>query len=133
MSAEALLVRLPIALVLLGSLAALPAAAQRTTDLTTGIRSVSRSPETHSVALHSRAGQGGPSAAPYVVVGALVGAAIAGFWEVRTVSRNGNDFAGTAGLLWIPPAAGTVLGAFGGWLVFKIVQLRAPLPDERCS
>ena len=127
MSTEALLVRLPIALVLLGSLAALPAAAQRTTDLTTGIRSVSRSPETHSVALHSRAGQGGPSAAPYVVVGALVGAAIAGFWEVRTVSRNGNDFAGTAGLLWIPPAAGTVLGAFGGWLVFKIVHT-SPAP-----
>lgn len=117
-------VRLRIALVLSGCLAAVPAAAQRTTDLTTGVRSISRSPETHSVTLHSRASEDAPSAAPYVVVGALVGAAIAGLWEARTVSKNGNDFVGTAGLLWIPPAGGAVLGAFGGWLVFKIVHTK---------
>jgi len=116
-------VRFPIVFVLLAAIAVVrPVAAQRITSLRIGIRAVSLSPETHSVRLHSHASDDAPSAAPYVVVGALVGAAAAGLWEARTVSKNGNDFVGTGGLLWIPPAAGAVLGAFGGWLIFKIVH-----------
>jgi hypothetical protein len=69
-----------------------------------------------------------PNPGPYVIFGALVGAAAAGLWEAHAVSRNGDDMAGTGGLLWIPPVAGALAGGIGGWLLFKIVHSN-PTPD----
>jgi hypothetical protein len=63
-----------------------------------------------------------PSPGPYVVFGALLGAAVAGLWEAQAASSNGGDMPGTGGLLLIPPVAGALLGGIGGWLVFKIVH-----------
>jgi hypothetical protein len=109
-----------IAFVALAALvAADPAVAQRTDNLTIGVRPLSHRATSQTVILALRAREGDASAAPYVLIGAIVGAAIAALWEARAVSRNGGDFVGTGGLLWIPPVAGAVVGGFGGWLVFK--------------
>ena len=94
--------------------AAHPAVAQRRNNLTVGIRPLSRQASSQAVILHLHASDDNASAAPYVLIGAVVGAAIAGLWEARAVSRNGGDFVGTGGLLWIPPIAGAVVGGFGG-------------------
>ena len=121
--AETMLVGFQIALFVFAAL--IPThglGAQRTANLTTGIRPTSHQPDSPAALNHLRIPGDEPSAAPYVLVGALVGAAIAGLWEANAISKNGDDFAGTGGLLWIPPAAGAVVGGFGGWLVFKIAH-----------
>jgi hypothetical protein len=69
-----------------------------------------------------------PNAGPYIIFGALIGAAAAGLWEAHAVSSNGGDMAGTGGLLWIPPVAGALVGGIGGWLAFKIVHSN-PTPN----
>ena len=120
--------RFSIALVLLASFAAGRAVgAQRTNGFAIGIRPTPRqSVKNPSLGLQSRVSEDESSAGLYVVLGALVGGGVAGLWEARAVSRNGNDFAGTGGLLWVPVAAGAVLGAFGGWLIYKIVHSTSP-------
>jgi hypothetical protein len=116
-----------IGFVALAALVAIdPAIGQRTDHLTIGVRPVSQRATSQSVVLALRATDGEASAVPYLLVGAVVGAAIAGLWESRAVSRNGGDFVGTAGLLWIPPVAGAVVGGFGGWLVFRVAHSSPP-------
>jgi hypothetical protein len=115
--------RFSIAFVLLAAFGTVrPVVAQRTNSLTIGIRPASHPAEARAGVLHSRASDDAPDAGPYVLIGAIVGAAVAGLWEARAVSQSGGDFVGTGGLLWIPPVAGAVLGACGGWLVFKIAH-----------
>ena len=104
-----------------------PLAAQRVADISIGIRhttslAASRWLPAHPEVFGSYIPRDSPSAAPYVVIGALIGAATAGLWEARAISGNGDDAVGANGLLWIPPVVGALAGGFGGWLVFKIVH-----------
>jgi hypothetical protein len=103
--------------------------AQRAVDITVGITPAlqyggGRSSQAGREVLPTYIPADTPSPAPYVVIGALVGAVAAGLWEAHAVSKNGDDVIGPAALMWIPPAAGAVLGGIGGWLVFKMVHSR---------
>lgn len=111
---------------LLAILPVRPLAAQRVADMSVGMRRVTsfavpRSSSAHPEVLRSYIPRDSPNAAPYVVIGALIGAAAVGLLEARSMSRNGDDAVGANGLVWIPPVIGALAGGFGGWLVFKIV------------
>ena len=114
--------RFPLILVFLIAFAAVrPLNAQRTANLTIGIRPASQQLQTHPAIARWRADDHEANEDPYLVIGALVGAGLVGVWEARAVSQSGDDVMGGS-ILLIPPVAGAVLGAFGGWLIFKIVH-----------